>query len=365
MSKLLQFQQLLNKNHISLAFVKDPQTIGYLTGFYSNPHERLLLLILENNCNPTLIVPALDLEKAKQSTQNITLLSHLDSDNAWEIVVNALHHSHEKAALDKEFMSVKILESLQNILPTVSFSQDCSHIIEQMKYIKDEQELNLMREAGKTADLAISLAAQTFEQGTSESEIVAKIEYELKKRGVSKMSFDTTVLRQPNAANPHGTPSADTLKWNEFVLIDLGTMHNGYASDITRTLFFGDTMSQKQKDLYELVLKAHHAARDSFYIGMKSSELDKIARDIITNAGYGEYFTHRLGHGIGTSVHEFPSISSVSDVELIEGMCFSIEPGIYLPNDIGIRIEDCFIVTKKGLEPLTKSSYDPYYMNFC
>lgn len=364
MSKLEQFQQRLNENHITLAFIKDPQTIGYLTGFYSNPHERLLLLILENGYAPTLIVPALDLEQAKQTTQNITLLSHLDSDNVWEILVTAIHHPHKKAALDKEFMSVKFLENLQNVLPNVVFSQDCSPIVAQMKYIKDSKEIALMKEAGKTADLAISLAAKAFKIGKSEAELVATIEYQLKKRGVVDMSFDTMVLRQPNAANPHGTPSADTLKWNEFVLIDLGTIHNGYASDITRTLFFGDTMCQKQKDLYELVLKAHHTARDSFYIGMKASELDKIARDIITEAGYGDYFTHRLGHGIGPSVHEFPSISSVSDVALVEGMCFSIEPGIYLPNDIGIRIEDCFVVTKNGLEPLTKSSYEANYTAF-
>lgn len=364
MSKLEQFQQRLNENNISLAFIKDPQTIGYLTGFYSNPHERLLLLIIENGHAPTLIVPALDLEQAKQSTQNITLLSHLDSDNVWEIVASAIHHSHEKAALDKDFMSVKILEHLQSVLPSVEFSQDCSPIVAQLKYIKDDKELALMKEAGKTADLAISLAVKAFEIGKSEAEIVATVEYELKKRGVSEMSFDTMVLRQPNAANPHGTPSSDTLKWNEFVLIDLGTIHNGYASDITRTIFFGDTMSPKQEELYNLVLKAHHTARDNFYVGMKASELDKIARDIITEAGYGDYFTHRLGHGIGPSVHEFPSISSISDVALVEGMCFSIEPGIYLPNDIGIRIEDCFVVTKNGLKSLTNSSYEADYTAF-
>ncbi|MBS4761324.1 aminopeptidase P family protein [Carnobacteriaceae bacterium zg-ZUI252] len=364
MSKLFDFQNGLKDNHIPLTFVHNPQTIGYLTGFYSNPHERLLMLVLQDNEQPLLILPALDLEQAKQCTKNITLLPHLDSDNAWELLANALHHPQTTAALDKDYMSVSVFEKLQQALPNVTFSIDCSPIIEQIKYIKTEDELALMREAGKTADLAIQFAASAFDTKKSEMEIVAEIEYSLKKVGVSQMSFDTMVLRQPNAANPHGTPGTDTLQWNEFVLLDLGTIHNGYASDMTRTLFFGDAMSSRQKELYDLVLLAHHTARDQFRIGMKASELDKIARDIITDAGYGEYFTHRLGHGIGPSVHEFPSISSASDVALIEGMCFSIEPGIYLPNDIGIRIEDCFIVTKNGLESLTHSSYNPDYTTF-
>lgn len=139
---------------------------------------------------------------------------------------------------------------------------------------------------------------------------------------------------------------------NEFVLFDLGVIYEGYASDATRTIAFGEVDEEKQK-IYEVVLEANRTAQSAVKPGMLAGELDQIARKIIEDAGYGEYFTHRLGHGIGKTAHEFPSINGLSDTILEPGMCFSIEPGIYIQDNVGVRIEDCVYVTETGCEPFT------------
>ena len=167
------------------------------------------------------------------------------------------------------------------------------------------------------------------------------------------MSFDTMVLSGPKTASPHGKPGDRQIQKGDLVLFDLGVIYKGYCSDITRTVAFGEP-SDKQKEVYETVRKAEQAAVDAVRPGIKAMDLDKIARDIITGAGYGEFFTHRLGHGLGISVHEFPSLTGNNEMALMEGMVFTIEPGIYDPNITGVRIEDDVVVTKDGVEVLTK-----------
>lgn len=357
------FQKQLESQDIELGFVQNPLNIGYLTQFYSEPHERLMLLVFRKNQQPLLVLPALDVEKAKQTVSNIDILSYLDSDPIWEILATTLNANQTKCAVEKDFMTVQTAENIQKTLNCI-MTQDLSPLITQQKLIKTPEEIQHMIEAGKTADLAIKYVAQLLDTQQTESQMVAELEYLLKKQGVPAMSFETMILTQQNAANPHGEPENNMPNKNEFVLVDLGTMHNGYASDITRTLFYGDHITDEQEKLYNIVLEAHHAARDAAKIGMTAGELDKIARDIITAYGYGDYFTHRLGHGIGQSVHEFPSIASNNDFILQENMCFSIEPGIYIPNKIGIRIEDCFYLTKDGAKSFTNSPYSLNYKDY-
>ncbi|MBF0781123.1 MULTISPECIES: Xaa-Pro peptidase family protein [unclassified Granulicatella] len=367
MSILHTLQRKLQQDNIDLCFVQNPSTIGYLTGFHSEPHERLMLLVMRMDSNPLLILPALDYEKALAQVKGIELVSYLDSQSPWETLAHTLSHYQSKSircSIEKDYVTMTTLERLQHALPFVSFSHNVSTLIQNMRLIKTPHEIELMLGAGKTADLAIKFAAQALDINRNESDILAHIEYQLKKHHVPKMSFDTMVLSQANAANPHGEPGNTPIQFNEFVLVDLGTLYQGYASDMTRTLFFGDTLSKEQEKLYNIVLEAHHAARDAVKIGMTAGELDQIARDIISQYGYGDYFTHRLGHGIGQSVHEFPSIASGNDFILQENMCFSIEPGIYLPNKIGIRIEDCFYVTPQGAKPFTHSPYSLNYRDY-
>ena len=169
------------------------------------------------------------------------------------------------------------------------------------------------------------------------------------------MSFETIVLSGARAANPHGMPEDVKIQDNKLLLFDLGVMKNGYASDATRTISIGKP-SDFDADIHKIVLEAQMAAMDFVKPGVSALEIDKVARDVITKAGYGEYFVHRLGHGIGMDVHEFPSIGGSEDIIIEEGMCFSDEPGIYIPGKVGVRIEDCLYVTETGCEPLTKTN---------
>lgn len=207
--------------------------------------------------------------------------------------------------------------------------------------------------SARLADICIDIAKSNLKEGITELELKSIIENEIKKYDVSSMSFDTIVLFGDNAANPHGVSSNRKLKQNEYVLLDLGCYYKGYASDITRCLEFGK-VSDFDKSIYDLVLKANTEAIKAVKPGVSFSTLDKIARDIISNAGYGEYFNHRLGHGLGMDCHEYPDVSSTTNDLLEEGMCFTIEPGVYIPNKVGIRIEDDIIVTKDGYIQLTK-----------
>ena len=175
------------------------------------------------------------------------------------------------------------------------------------------------------------------------------------KAGIMHMSFDTIVQSGANAADPHGAPLKDLIKPNELCLFDLGVVSEGYMSDASRTVAFGK-IDDRSKEIYDVCLEAQLAAQDAAKPGITAAELDKIARDVIDKAGYGQYFIHRLGHGIGQSDHEFPSIMEGNDLVLEPGMCFSIEPGIYVPGFSGVRIEDCVHITDTGCDPFTHTS---------
>ena len=168
------------------------------------------------------------------------------------------------------------------------------------------------------------------------------------------------VLTGNNAANPHGIPGTNKIENNALLLFDLGTDMHGYASDMTRTVAVGKP-DQFKKDIYNLCLEAHMAALEFIKPGVLASEVDAAARKVIEKAGYGEYFNHRLGHGIGMICHEFPSIMEGNDIEIQEGMCFSVEPGIYIPGKVGVRIEDCGYVTKSGFEVFTHTPKELLY----
>ncbi|NLD07716.1 MAG: aminopeptidase P family protein, partial [Lactobacillus sp.] len=220
------------------------------------------------------------------------------------------------------------------------------------------EEIKKLQGAGAEADFAFKIGFDAIRTGVTERSIAGQIDYQLKiQKGVMHESFETIVQAGKNAANPHLGPTMNTVQPNELVLFDLGTMHDGYASDSSRTVAYGEP-SDKQREIYEVDREAQQAAIEAAKPGITAEELDSVARDIITKAGYGEYFIHRLGHGIGKNVHEYPSIVQGNDLVLEEGMCFSIEPGIYIPGFAGVRIEDCGVVTKDGFKPFTHTDKD-------
>ncbi len=356
--KITLIKNRMKDDNIDIAFFNNPHNIQYLTGFKSEPHERILALILFQNGSRLLFTPALDADDAINVVDSsIEVFSYLDTENPWKAIQEKIEKQNLPTtnwAIEKQDLPVFKKEALEEVFPESHISFDYSSLMDEIRIEKDEEELEFMKESGKWADKAIEIGASILREGITEQEVVAEIEFELKKQGISEMSFDTMVLFGPNAASPHGIPGNTKLEKNQFVLFDLGVMYKHYASDITRTLFFGtDEPTDHQREIYELVLKAHDDAMEQAKIGMTAGELDHIARSVIEAKGYGEYFNHRLGHGLGQSVHEYPSIMAGSELLLTKHITFSIEPGIYLPNDVGVRIEDCGYMNENGFQSFT------------
>lgn len=346
----------MEKEKIDWIYISDPNHISYLSGYSSHPHERVLALFVSLEQDSFLFTPALEVEDAQKSPWKFSVHGYLDSENPWELISSLLKKqtTPKRIAIEKKALTVTSLENLQNCLPNCDFTTDVTPIIEKLQLCKTSEEITKLIEAGRWADVALEIGFQAISEGKTEQELIAEIEYQLKRKGISAMSFETLVLTGKKAASPHGSPDDTAIKKHDLVLFDLGVIHNGYCSDVTRTVAYQE-VNNFQKEIYTIVLEAQLAVLDAIKPGITVGELDRIARDIIVKSGYGEYFNHRLGHGIGMSVHEFPSLITGNDLVIEEGMCFSVEPGIYIPNKVGVRIEDCVYVTANGCETLTKT----------
>lgn len=353
-NRLNQFTDWLKEQQIDVAFITTPDNVFYLSGFRSDPHERLLGLAVFQNEEPFLVCPQMEAEDAKKAGWSYEIVGYQDTDNAWDIVSSRINSRLEKISefgIEKSHLNVERYEEIHSRFENATFKQ-VDLILNELRMIKDEKEIAFLREACELADFAVRVGVEEIAEGKTELDILATIEYEVKKKGITGMSFETMVLAGANAASPHGTPGMTKIKKGDLVLFDLGVIHEGYCSDITRTVAFGD-ISDEQKNIYDTVLKAEQAAVDAVKPGIRAKDLDKIARDIISEAEYGEYFPHRLGHGLGINVHEYPSVTAVNELVLQQGMVFTIEPGIYVPEVAGVRIEDDVLVTDNGVEVLT------------
>lgn len=221
------------------------------------------------------------------------------------------------------------------------------------RVIKSEQEIQNLKKACELGDEAFKFILGKIKSGITEKELAFEIEFFIKKNGAD-LSFPTIVAFGKNSSVPHHQTGETKLEKGNFVLLDFGVKLHDYCSDMTRTVFFGKP-TEKQKDIFETVLAAQQKAAEFVKVGVKAKEVDKIARDYIISKGYPS-IPHSLGHGVGLEVHENPHLSSKSKDILKEGMVFSIEPGIYIPNFGGVRIEDLFVLEKQGLKQFTTSS---------
>ncbi|TWT08921.1 Xaa-Pro peptidase family protein [Planomicrobium sp. CPCC 101079] len=355
MKKIQQLQSYLKEQSIDAAFITNPDNVFYLSGFKSNPHERLLGVMVFQEAEPFLICPQMEIPDAKNAGWSSDIVGHVDTENAMEVLHRTASNrgvSLSKLAIEKSHMTVDRYETLIALFGGLEFVQ-LDEQINAFRVIKDETELQILREAAALADYAIEIGTKAIKEGITEIEVMTEIELALKKRGVTHMSFDTTVLSGPKAASPHGKTGDRKIQKGDLVLFDLGVVHKGYCSDITRTVAFGEP-NEEQKAVYDVVLQAELAAVNAVKPGITAAELDRTARQVIEDAGYGEFFTHRLGHGLGISVHEFPSLHGSNSMMMEAGMVFTIEPGVYVPGKVGVRIEDDVAVTADGVEVLTK-----------
>jgi Xaa-Pro dipeptidase len=353
--RLEKLQTWMKENDIEVSFVTSSENVFYLSGYYTNPHERLLALAVFQAEEPFLVCPGMEVPEAKRSGWEHEIIGYSDIDQPWEMVLNSIKkriNGVQRVAIEKEHMNVERYEQLSVLFPKAAFVS-AEEKLRKLRMIKDAKELRIIEEACALADYAVEFGVSEIKEGKTELDVLNAVEYALKKKGVTEMSFATMVLTGANAASPHGNPGETKIQKGAFVLFDLGVVVDRYCSDITRTVAYGD-INDKQKEIYDTVLKAQLAAIEASKPGVTAAEVDLTARRIISDAGYGEYFPHRLGHGLGISVHEYPSLTETNQLVLEEGMVYTIEPGIYVPDVAGVRIEDDVFVTADGVKVLTK-----------
>ncbi len=230
-------------------------------------------------------------------------------------------------------------------------------LIKNIRMYKEENEIKLIKKAIEISDKGFKHILEFIKPGLTEKEVALELEYYQKKLGGDKIAFDFIVASGERSSMPHGVASDKTIKENDLVTIDFGTYYKGYCSDMTRTFVVGKA-SSKQREIYNIVLKAQLAVIDQIKAGMSGVEVDKIARDIIKEAGYGDNFGHGLGHGIGIEVHEGPTASYKSEDIIKEDCVVTDEPGIYIEGWGGVRIEDDLLINKDGCEVLNSSPKD-------
>ena len=246
----------------------------------------------------------------------------------------------------EEYSKLSKVVTLQNT-PFFSFKK---------RMVKNPKEIEIIKKAVKLGASAFEEFSKVIEIGIDEFELSYRFKEKLTNRGKRELSFEPIVAINENAAKPHATLTNKILKKGDLLLLDAGIKYKRYCSDRTRTIHIGEkiNMDKNQKfnkeiqKIYDVVLKAQEKAIKSIKVGIKAKELDKIARDVIEEAGYGKYFVHSLGHGVGLDIHEWPFINSRNETILKEGMVFTIEPGIYIPGEFGIRIEDMVLINYKG-----------------
>ncbi|RYL94595.1 Xaa-Pro peptidase family protein [Sporolactobacillus sp. Y61] len=352
-NKIRKIEDWLKSHNGRFAYIAEPSNVYYLTHFKCDPHERFLGLFVFPDAEPFLICPALEEGQAKSSAFGHEVIGYRDDQDPWTFVSKAIHSRKAgsgKVYIEPRTLPYKKAEAVQSLFDA-SFGS-IEGFLASMRRIKSPAELAAMKKAGEIADYAVKLGVNAIKKGRTETAIISDIEYELAKQGYSEMAFDTMVLTGENTAKPHGYPGNRQIKEGDMVLFDLGVVIDGYCSDITRTVGY-KYVSDEQRKIYNTTLQANLAAIQAAHAGMRIGDLDGVARKVISDAGYGAYFTHRIGHGLGLGEHEEPSMSADNDNLLETGMVFTVEPGIYVPGVAGVRIEDDVYMSENGPETLT------------
>ncbi|HKZ88559.1 MAG TPA: Xaa-Pro peptidase family protein [Candidatus Bathyarchaeia archaeon] len=258
--------------------------------------------------------------------------------------------------LSVDALSVESWRALTKEFPSRKAVEVCSNVVQALRMIKDPREIEFMRKAGELTSEGMKIAVEAVKPGAKEYEVAAEIEYAMRKRGAGPTAFESIVASGECSAFPHGGCSGREIREGDLVVIDIGATCNYYCSDMTRTFVAGKS-SEKQKRIYGIVKAAQENAFKSIKAGVPIPDVDAAARKVIETAGYGDFFVHRLGHGVGLEVHEPPTLSQTNKDLLAAGNVVTDEPGIYIAGYGGVRIEDTVLVQKNGAEKLTRGSY--------
>ncbi|RXT09116.1 aminopeptidase P family protein [Ammoniphilus sp. CFH 90114] len=337
----------LEEQKLDVAMITSPTNIYYLTGFYCDPLERFMALVFDVEKGIVqLFVPSIDLESAAKATGMDGLTPISDMDQPYTILKNWVGRSISQLGVEKKMMSLFQAERLKECFSDVRFV-DVEEFITSMRLIKSSEDIQIVRRAIEVIEKVLQHGVSKVVPGVTELEITAELEYQMKVLGADRPAFETILLSGPQSALPHGRPGQRKIQSGEFLLFDLGVFVDGYCSDITRTFVVGEA-SEEQKSMYDAVLQGNLRGIEAVQAGKSFGEVDRAAREYIESAGYGQYFIHRLGHGLGLDVHEAPSIHGQNEMTMQPGMLFTIEPGVYISGVGGIRIEDDVFIGEDG-----------------
>ncbi|GAA1937591.1 aminopeptidase P family protein [Kitasatospora viridis] len=322
----------------------------HLTGYQPTAiTERLTALLITPGAEPLLVVPKLERPDAERSAGAgaLRLADWTDGQDPYRLTADHLDPVGRYGISDSAW--AMHLLALQQALPASRY-RSLTEALPMLRAVKDAAELARLAAAGAAADAAYGGILQVRFAGRTEREVAADLAALLLEHGHSQVDF-TVVGSGPNGANPHHEAGDRRIEPGDTVVLDFGGLKHGYGSDTTRTVFVGAEgaePSAELREVHETVRRAQQAAFEAVRPGLSCQDIDRVARQVITEAGYGEYFIHRTGHGIGVTTHEPPYLVEGEELELVPGMCFSIEPGIYLPGRFGVRIEDIVTVTEDG-----------------
>lgn len=345
-------REVLKNFDIDAILLTSPANMRYIAGFtgegyvYISREQALVVTDSRYTIAATAECPDFEVITWKSGTYYKILGDALRRDQAEKIGVEDLHMTVKdymklRAALEKQALANVEVKYL-------------GELVTRYRQIKTEDEIRKIREAEAIGDRAFAKLCRKLKAGMTEKKVAALLEYYMKEEGAEGFSFDTIAASGLHSAMPHAVPTDKVLEPGDFLTMDFGCLHEGYCSDMTRTVVIGKA-DEEQKKVYETVLFAQQTALSKLHAGMTGKEIDALARDVITDAGYGEYFGHSLGHSVGLEIHEKPCFSPGENTVIQPGMVISVEPGIYIENFGGVRIEDLVVVTEDGCENLSSS----------
>lgn len=349
-------EQALSKSHFSALVLNPGPSLIYLTGLQFHLMERPVVAIFSPGHLPTLVIPELESAKVSDLSYPVETFRYGEDPARWqEVFARAV----ENAGLAGKIVGIeptrlRMLEFrfMKKAAPQARF-QSAETVLSELRIRKDASEIAFLRQAARIAEKALAATLPGIRPGMSERQIASALTIQLHTQGSdSEFSFAPIVSSGPNSANPHAAPSERVLVEGDLLVIDWGASYQGYISDITRTFGIGKVEAEYAR-IAEIVEQANTAARHIVKPGITAEEVDRAARRVIEDSGYGPYFIHRTGHGIGMEGHEAPYIRSGNPLVLEPGMAFTIEPGIYLPERGGVRIEDDIVVSDAVGESLT------------
>ncbi|KJR48648.1 Aminopeptidase YpdF (MP-, MA-, MS-, AP-, NP- specific) [Desulfosporosinus sp. I2] len=338
----------MQEEKVDAYIVIRPENGRYLSGFTGG--EATLYISLERAC---LLTDFRYIEQAKAQSPDFEII---DSGQDHFPSLAEIGQTVRRVGFEGDYVTYVDYGKLKD-----AFSQaellSLPNLVSHLRSVKDESEIELIRQAVKIADDAFAEVLKTIEIGQREEEIGLSLEFSMRRAGASGASFDFIIASGVRSALPHGTASSKRAQSGEFLTMDFGAIYQGYCSDITRTIFLGEP-EDKHREVYDIVLAAQKAGIAAVTPGRTGKEVDAVARKLIEEAGYGEYFGHGLGHSVGLAIHEGPNLNKREDRVLEPGMVVTVEPGIYIPDWGGVRIEDIVLVTEKGCEVLTQAPKD-------